>query len=59
MRCRTLSLHDFSLVFFNLEGKTAIVTGGNTGPGQGYAVALPKAGADLLEQKQHVKLSIF
>lgn len=34
--------------FFQLHGKVAIVTGGNTGLGQGYALALAKAGADLL-----------
>ncbi len=33
---------------FQLNGKVAIVTGGNTGLGQGYALALAKAGADLL-----------
>ena len=33
--------------FFQLNGKVAIVTGGNTGLGQGYALALAKAGADL------------
>ncbi len=43
-----MSLSDFSLDFFKLDGKVAIVTGGNTGLGQGYAVALAKAGADLL-----------
>jgi 2-dehydro-3-deoxy-D-gluconate 5-dehydrogenase len=43
----TNQLQDFSLDFFNLAGKTAIVTGGNTGLGQGYVVALAKAGADL------------
>ncbi|GGD11860.1 2-dehydro-3-deoxy-D-gluconate 5-dehydrogenase KduD [Aquisalinus flavus] len=32
---------------FSLEGKTAIVTGANTGLGQGMAVALAEAGADL------------
>lgn len=42
-----MSLDEFSLDFFSLKGKTAIVTGGNTGLGQGYAVALAKAGADL------------
>jgi len=40
-------LRDFSLDFFSLEGKRAIVTGGNRGLGQGYAVAMAKAGADI------------
>lgn len=40
-------LQQFSLDYFRLDGKVAIVTGGNTGLGQGYAVALAKAGADL------------
>lgn len=40
-------LNHFSMDFFSLKGKIAIVTGGNTGLGQGYAVALAKAGADL------------
>lgn len=40
-------LQQFSLDYFKLDGKVAIVTGGNTGLGQGYAVALAKAGADL------------
>ncbi|MEG1003755.1 2-dehydro-3-deoxy-D-gluconate 5-dehydrogenase KduD [Clostridium sp.] len=42
------NLKDFSLDFFNLEGKVAIVTGGNTGLGMAYAEALAKSGADLL-----------
>lgn len=41
------SLSNFSMDFFSLKGKVAIVTGGNSGLGQGYAVALAKAGADL------------
>jgi 2-deoxy-D-gluconate 3-dehydrogenase len=41
------SINDFSMDFFSLKGKVAIVTGGNTGLGQGYAVALAKAGADV------------
>ncbi|WP_427454573.1 2-dehydro-3-deoxy-D-gluconate 5-dehydrogenase KduD [Litorimonas sp. WD9-15] len=33
---------------FDLSGKTALVTGANTGLGQGMAVALAKAGADIV-----------
>lgn len=36
-----------NLSMFSLEGKTAIVTGANTGLGQGIAVALAEAGANL------------
>lgn len=41
-------LDQFSMDFFRLDGKVAIVTGGNTGLGQAYAVALAKAGADIV-----------
>ncbi|ADL51999.1 2-dehydro-3-deoxy-D-gluconate 5-dehydrogenase KduD [Clostridium cellulovorans] len=41
-------LNEFSMDFFRLDGKVAIVTGGNTGLGQAYAMALAKAGADLV-----------
>jgi len=41
-------LDGFSMDFFSLKGKVAIVTAGNTGLGQAYAVALAKAGADLV-----------
>ncbi|GHH97850.1 2-dehydro-3-deoxy-D-gluconate 5-dehydrogenase KduD [Neobacillus kokaensis] len=41
------NLRSFSLDYFNLNGKIAIVTGANKGLGQAYAVALAKAGADL------------
>ena len=40
-------LNEFSMDFFSLKGKVAIVTGGNTGLGQAYVVAFAKAGADL------------
>ncbi|MEW9053112.1 MAG: 2-dehydro-3-deoxy-D-gluconate 5-dehydrogenase KduD [Neobacillus sp.] len=42
-----MSLKEFSLDYFALTDKVAIVTGGNTGLGQGYAVALAKAGSDI------------
>jgi NAD(P)-dependent dehydrogenase (short-subunit alcohol dehydrogenase family) len=40
-------ISDFAMDAFSLKGKTAIVTGGNTGLGQAFAVALATAGADL------------
>lgn len=41
------NITDFNMNFFNLEGKVALVTGGNSGLGQGFALALAKAGADI------------
>jgi len=41
------TIQDFSLDYFSLKGKVAIVTGGNQNLGLGYAVAYAKAGADL------------
>lgn len=41
------SITDFNMNFFSLKGKTAIITGGNSGLGQGFALALAKAGADI------------
>lgn len=41
------SLDAFSLDFFSLQGQCAIVTGGNTGLGQAFAIALAKAGAHV------------
>ncbi len=42
------ALTDFHLGLFSLKGKNAIVTGGNSGLGQGFAVGLAKAGANIL-----------
>ncbi len=36
------SLNAFSMDFFSLKGKTAIVTGGNSGLGQAFAMGWPK-----------------
>jgi 2-deoxy-D-gluconate 3-dehydrogenase len=33
---------------FNLEGRTALITGANTGLGRGIAIALAQAGADIV-----------
>lgn len=42
-----MHITDFSLDHFSLRGKRAIVTGGNTGLGQAFTVALAKGGADV------------
>ncbi|MEY2374198.1 SDR family oxidoreductase [Lentilactobacillus buchneri] len=41
------SLNQFKMDWYSLKGKVAIITGGNTGLGQGYAVAMAEAGADV------------
>ncbi len=42
-----MDITDFALDFFSLRGKHAIVTGGNTGLGQAFTLALAKGGADV------------
>ncbi|MFJ5625715.1 SDR family oxidoreductase [Peribacillus loiseleuriae] len=47
MNTPKIDIKDFSMNYFNLKGKVAIITGGNSGLGQGFALALAKAGADI------------
>jgi NAD(P)-dependent dehydrogenase (short-subunit alcohol dehydrogenase family) len=42
-----MGIKDFAIDFFSLEGRNAIVTGGNTGLGRTFALALAAAGANL------------
>lgn len=42
-----MNVTEFSLDVFSLRGKNAIVTGGNTGLGQAFTLALAKAGANV------------
>ena len=43
-----MEITEFAMDFFSLEGRNAIVTGGNTGLGKAFALALAKAGASVL-----------
>lgn len=42
-----MDIRDFSMDFFSLRGRNAIVTGGNTGLGQAFTLALAKGGANV------------
>jgi NAD(P)-dependent dehydrogenase (short-subunit alcohol dehydrogenase family) len=43
-----MNITDFNMDYFSLTGKNAIVTGGNTGLGQAFSLALAKAGANIM-----------
>lgn len=42
-----MHITEFAMDFFSLKGKNAIVTGGNTGLGQAFSLALAKGGANV------------
>jgi NAD(P)-dependent dehydrogenase (short-subunit alcohol dehydrogenase family) len=42
-----MDIRDFSMDLFSLAGRHAIVSGGNTGLGRGFSLALATAGADV------------
>jgi NAD(P)-dependent dehydrogenase (short-subunit alcohol dehydrogenase family) len=42
-----MAIDDFAMDYFRLDGRNAIVTGGNTGLGQAFTAALAAAGANV------------
>lgn len=46
-------INNFSMDYFSLTGRTAMVTGASKGIGQGIALALAKAGADIFAVVHH------
>ncbi len=47
-----MDIADFTLDAFSLSGKRALVTGGNSGLGRAFSVALARAGADVMVSAQ-------
>jgi NAD(P)-dependent dehydrogenase (short-subunit alcohol dehydrogenase family) len=47
MEVLRMEITDFNMDYFSLKGKNAIVTGGNTGLGQSFSLALAKGGANI------------
>ena len=43
-----MNVTDFTMDYFSLRGKNSLVTGGNSGLGQAFSVALAKGGANVL-----------
>jgi NAD(P)-dependent dehydrogenase (short-subunit alcohol dehydrogenase family) len=43
-----MNITDFRMDFFSLKGRNAIVTGGNSGLGQAFSLALAKGGANVM-----------
>ncbi len=43
-----MNITDFTLDFFSLKGRQALVTGGNSGLGQAFSVALATGGANVM-----------
>ena len=48
-----MAITDFAMSWFGLAGRNAVVTGGNTGLGQGFALALATGGANVLVASLH------
>ena len=42
-----MEIQDFTMDMFSIKGKNAIITGGNTGLGQAFSLALAEAGANI------------